>query len=300
MSQNLQMRSEKITCCSIEHWTSSRLSADSTLPLVIRSGMLEARAITPKLLGDSYFDMEVPVTVDLPQFGVPYLLDGGDHFKCLRMGQLINMLQCGVPCYLDQAPLSLFPEIERTLSVSAFNLAEMQSVYLWMGFGTRSGLHFDLMDNLFIQAYGQKEVILIAPVFSPCVYAFPDLPSKSSVDPEAPDFKQFPRFTRCKTLTATLLPGDVLYIPKAWWHFLRADNMSLSLNCWFGKTLSKRKRLTQYLTAGGHRVVSRWVHDFFLHGLCRQPYRRRLFSAPSLGITAYQRLFRIKHLPWIQ
>lgn len=30
----------------------------------------------------------------------------------------------------------------------------------------------------------------------------------------------------------TLEPGDVLYVPKHWWHFVEAVDTSLSVNVW--------------------------------------------------------------------
>lgn len=30
----------------------------------------------------------------------------------------------------------------------------------------------------------------------------------------------------------TLEPGDVLYVPKHWWHFVEALDTSLSINVW--------------------------------------------------------------------
>lgn len=30
----------------------------------------------------------------------------------------------------------------------------------------------------------------------------------------------------------TLEPGDVLYVPKHWWHFVEAMDTSLSVNVW--------------------------------------------------------------------
>ena len=43
---------------------------------------------------------------------------------------------------------------------------------------------------------------------------------------------RFPRFAEAQALAVTLEPGDVLFIPKHWWHFVEAMDTSLSVNVW--------------------------------------------------------------------
>lgn len=43
---------------------------------------------------------------------------------------------------------------------------------------------------------------------------------------------RFPQFAEAHPLAVTLEPGDVLFVPKHWWHFVEAIDTSLSVNVW--------------------------------------------------------------------
>ena len=47
------------------------------------------------------------------------------------------------------------------------------------------------------------------------------------IDDSSADFGQLPR------LEAVLLPGDVLCLPKRWWHHVAALDASLSVSFWY-------------------------------------------------------------------
>ncbi|PFH35849.1 hypothetical protein BESB_055000 [Besnoitia besnoiti] len=42
----------------------------------------------------------------------------------------------------------------------------------------------------------------------------------------------FPLFDRKRGLEAVVHPGDILFIPKLWWHFVRAETASVSISNW--------------------------------------------------------------------
>lgn len=107
----------------------------------------------------------------------------------------------------------------------------------WLGpAGSVSTLHFDPADNLFAQIYGKKRVILASPEQAREVY-YPHERFKSlnfsPLDVERPDFARFPAARGLAPLACEMVPGDVLYIPMGWWHYLRATEISISLNFWW-------------------------------------------------------------------
>lgn len=53
------------------------------------------------------------------------------------------------------------------------------------------------------------------------------------VDVNAPDPDSFPLFMRVPYSECTLNEGDILYIPRRWWHFVRAETPSISVNYWW-------------------------------------------------------------------
>src|SRR5262249_6196834 len=140
------------------------------------------------------------------------------------------------------------------LDLAHLRLSRLFGINLWLGGKTKSGMHFDNADNLFGQIYGRKSAMLVDPQYSKFLYQFADSPSKSAVNPEEPDFNVHPLYARCEVWNASLEPGDGLFIPYGWWHYIAAEDISISLNCWHGDTLSDFERTKQFVN-GGARVV---------------------------------------------
>jgi lysine-specific demethylase 8 len=127
------------------------------------------------------------------------------------------------------------------------------------------------------------------------LYPFEDNPTKSRIDPEQPDVAAFPRVARATFFKGTLEAGDVLYIPRGWWHFLAAPGPSVSLNCWFGTPLTVGAQL-KAVTVANPLVWQTILLDFARYGLLGRPYPRRLLSAPPAGKVLYELVAR--QLPW--
>lgn len=104
--------------------------------------------------------------------------------------------------------------------------------YFWIGpEGTRSGLHFDPYNVLFVQAVGSKRFLLFPPQDIPDAYLENDF--FSVVDAESPDLQRFPKFAHLAPLVVDLGPGETLLIPVGWLHQVRSTSisMSVSLTC---------------------------------------------------------------------
>lgn len=113
-------------------------------------------------------------------------------------------------------------------------------INVWIGpAGTVSPLHRDPMDNFLCQIYGHKYVKLISSAVSDeAVYPFDGstkMTNTSQVNVEAVDEKRFVRFSETSKLTfqCVLAPGDILFIPKGWWHFVKSLSSSCSISFWW-------------------------------------------------------------------
>ena len=100
---------------------------------------------------------------------------------------------------------------------------------LWLGVSpTCSQLHFDRKDNFICQMCGVKEILLFGPEQTPRLYQRADADGSSftdrfsAMDLNADDparFRQaYPLAAAAEPLRAVLRPGDVLFVPRTWWH----------------------------------------------------------------------------------
>lgn len=105
----------------------------------------------------------------------------------------------------------------------------------WLGpAGTVTPLHCDYDDNIFAQIWGTKRIFLSPPHHDEFLY--PNEANAilfgSPVNPEAPDFAQFPLARQAALIECVVNPGDMLYVPAGWYHYVRSLTFSLSSNRW--------------------------------------------------------------------
>lgn len=113
---------------------------------------------------------------------------------------------------------------------------KLYSTMVWIGpYGCVSQLHFDPMDNVLLQFVGSKKVFMYPPEAH--VYAGEDgyQSNTSPINPEQPlDLGKYPLAADLPAPSeCTLSPGDLLFIPKKWWHYIRTIETSISINCWW-------------------------------------------------------------------
>jgi hypothetical protein len=124
---------------------------------------------------------------------------------------------------------ALRPLLEDVRPPDFLDLGEEWTQYarLWLGpRGTLTPLHHDLMPNVFVQVVGRKRFIMVHPAFTPLV------PNPRGVysDSDPLTWPQDPVLANVPRYDFTLFPGDLLYIPPAWWHWVFARSVSVSLS----------------------------------------------------------------------
>jgi hypothetical protein len=94
--------------------------------------------------------------------------------------------------------------------------------------GTVTPLHHDNMNILLTQVLGRKHVRLVPSFQRHLMY--PRYGTFSHVDAQAPDPRAFPLYAEADVVEAVLEPGDMVFIPLGWWHWVRALDVSATVS----------------------------------------------------------------------
>ncbi|XP_034003037.1 HSPB1-associated protein 1 homolog [Trematomus bernacchii] len=110
---------------------------------------------------------------------------------------------------------------------------------LWIGSeGANTPCHLDSYGcNLVLQVQGRKRWHLFPPEDTPHLYPtripFEESSVFSQLDVLHPDLRRFPGFHGARAHIVTLQPGQVLYVPQHWWHYVESlDPITVSVNSW--------------------------------------------------------------------
>ena len=112
---------------------------------------------------------------------------------------------------------------------------------LWLSNKSRVAAHYDVARNIACVVAGTRRVTIFPPEQLENLYMGPFEhtmagPTVSMVDFHAPDHARYPRFREAQAaaMTATLEPGDAIYIPTLWWHHIESfGEFNLLVNHWW-------------------------------------------------------------------
>lgn len=139
---------------------------------------------------------------------------------------------------------------------------------LWIGSpGAYTPCHYDTYGfNIVAQIRGRKTWLLFPPEDSPRLYPtrvpLEESTVYSRVHVLQPAARSFPLFAGANPREVTLEAGDVLYVPRHWWHSVRTEESetSISANLWIDQpALDNRERFKEAITS----VLWRAVDDTF-------------------------------------
>ena len=144
--------------------------------------------------------------------------------------------------YISQhSLLHQLPSLQHRFTVPQFCFGRVSAVNAWLGTqGTITHLHTDDAENLLCQVAGYKLVHLYPPSVSNFVYS-ETRGGNGSVNAFSPvlcenvDAAKYPDFEKAmrEGIQLILAPGETLFIPRGWWHYVRALTPSFSVNFWF-------------------------------------------------------------------
>lgn len=126
-------------------------------------------------------------------------------------------------------------------STEVLNIENIQKVHNWSSFssffwlgrkGTTASLHFDYSDNVNYLLLGKKKWVLIDPATikndSSGLRNFHAVANPK----DKYDRTQYPYFDTAKYIEFVQEKGDVVYIPRGWWHMVETLELSFAINHW--------------------------------------------------------------------
>lgn len=123
----------------------------------------------------------------------------------------------------------------------------------WFGSeGTSTPCHLDSYgSNLIAQLHGRKKWTLFPPEQTDCLYPtrlpYEESSVFSRVDLVDPDTDVHPRFQNAAPYEVVLNPGDVLFVPRHWWHYVEALDTAISVNLWLTHPADPAARVSEAL-----------------------------------------------------
>lgn len=162
-------------------------------------------------------------------------------FRAL-LDKLLEQLESLTPMgiYAGASPTTqTLPSFAQQNKMSLVDPAVVPKV--WVGNGAQIAPHFDISDNIACVVSGVRRFVLFPPdqisnlYVGPIDYNMAGQPA-SLVDLNAIDLLKFPRFERAiqSAMIAELHPGDAIYMPSLWWHFVESTGpFNVLVNYWF-------------------------------------------------------------------
>jgi hypothetical protein len=209
-------------------------------PLVLRQAVRHWPALykwSPRYFAECYGD--APVTITANRQADPwYEINARRHMTQTTLREYVSMLSSGDRTndyYLvanshalqTERLAPLFDDIGGIFGLLDHG-SQRNHTFLWLGpAGTVTPLHHDKTNLLIAQIRGRKRVILFPTesirhmnnVVGVYTTADPEDPERSPID-----LRGLPQFE------VTIGPGDVLFVPIAWWHHVRALDLSITVS----------------------------------------------------------------------
>ncbi|XP_070586309.1 HSPB1-associated protein 1 isoform X1 [Erythrolamprus reginae] len=126
---------------------------------------------------------------------------------------------------------------------------------LWIGsIGANTPCHLDSYGcNLVLQVEGRKRWHLYPPEDSRLLYPtripYEESSVFSKVNVLNPNLRQYPLFEKAQAHVVTLNPGQVLLVPRHWWHYVESiDPITVSINSWIELDADHEARIEEAIT----------------------------------------------------
>ncbi len=159
------------------------------------------------------------------------------HKKKIRFGEYIDLVERGpsndfyMTANNDSANRVQLTELWQDILPLPDYLdpAASGAGFFWFGpAGTITPLHHDLTNNFMAQIFGRKRIKLISVAETARLansrHCF------SEIDLRQPDLARFPAFADVPVAECILNPGEILFLPVGWWHYVEGLDISVTMS----------------------------------------------------------------------
>ncbi len=167
-----------------------------------------------------------------------YELNKARHQSKMRFGDFLSWIGSGVTsndmyltAYNDSYNSSALNELMRDIPRIPGYLDPLSagSGFLWIGpKGTITPLHHDLTNNLLAQVVGRKRFVIASSAEISRVYNHEHC--FSAVDMRHLDLHVHPAMADVRLIEFELSPGEAVFLPVGWWHFVESLDFSISVS----------------------------------------------------------------------
>lgn len=159
------------------------------------------------------------------------------HKRLMRFADYVDLVRAGASndIYMTannstrnrEALAELWPHMPRVPEYLKEEEGKPQG-FFWFGpAGTITPFHHDLTNNVMMQLVGRKRVRLVSPSDTPRMYN--DRHCFTPVDGAAPDVERWPLLREVEIIDCVLEPGEILFLPVGWWHYVEALDISITI-----------------------------------------------------------------------
>jgi [protein]-arginine 3-hydroxylase / protease len=191
---------------------------------------------------------DLPVRVRVSKRGARQLFDGdtlaASDFRTVSLREAIARIadpSAAELWYVQHGDLPRSPTLAADIGSMPYLPARLRDrSLLWVcGPGTVNPMHWDTNHVLLAQVTGEKRFVLFPPEDSSKLASFVDrtLWRTTALDLGAIDRARFPEVHRARAWECSIGPGDVLFIPYRWWHYMESPGVSISVSWWWAPSI---------------------------------------------------------------
>jgi hypothetical protein len=120
------------------------------------------------------------------------------------------------------------------------DVSRIHNANFWLGAGNNNTLlHYDAWDSVLLLGMGEKEFVVFPDTESPRMYQYSAFNFKALVEGRVLHSKIRPlsvqkayqeKLRKAKGFRGTVKPGDVMFVPAGFWHFVESTGTNVAIN----------------------------------------------------------------------